>query len=118
MTPRRLRVLATAVVMLVAATGLFPLSGANFSDATSNDGNTFTAAVLNSAFRVTTYEIRTGEFTGTTYTMPLGNPLVQDYFVVLRGGAGNGSGLAARLSSSPRATGSSCVAPFLACCFG
>lgn len=79
------------VIAAMAAVAMLPISGANFSDTADNDANSFTAAILSRVFRVTTYEIRSGEFSGTSYTISLNNPLATDYFVVLRGGAGNGS---------------------------
>jgi hypothetical protein len=91
MNSRRLRRLAAAFVALVAASGLLPPSGASFSDTTDATGSSFSAATLGSVFRVTTYELRPGVFTGASYDVPLADPLAADYFVVMRGGAGNGS---------------------------
>jgi hypothetical protein len=88
---RTARFSALVVVASMVAVALLPASGAGFSDTTGNGGNSFAAATLSRVFRVTTYEIRAGEFLGSSYTLGLNNPLVGDYFVVLRGGAGNGS---------------------------
>ena len=99
--PRLGAILATAVMAGVA---FLPTSGAIFTDTTTNDANSFSAAVLNNVFRVTTYEIRTGEFPGTTYTLALSNTLSSDYFVVLRGGAGNGSNGGNRGPKEPATT--------------
>lgn len=90
-------------VVLMAATATIPVAAASFADPTSNDGNTFASR---EPIRVTTYRVTSGVFTGTTYDLTLANPLASDYFVILRGGAGNntGSGTVAPDSNSARVT--------------
>jgi hypothetical protein len=85
----RLRI-SILVGTLLALLMMLPTAGASFTDATSNDGNAFRAR---QPIRVTTYEITSGVFTGTTYDLGLAQPLASDYFVIMRGAAGaNDSG--------------------------
>jgi len=98
----------TLLIGLLAA--LLPTSNAAFSNPTSNDGNAFQTR---QPIRVTTYQIPAGAFTGTTYTLTLNQDLATDYFVILRGGAGNNTGSGtvgpnadyARVSGDPFGTG-------------
>ena len=78
-------------VVLIAGAAALPQSSATFASTTSNGANVFTAAAVFPSLRVVTYEVRTGAFTGTTYTLTLQNDLTADYFVIMRGGAGNGT---------------------------
>jgi hypothetical protein len=65
-------------------------SGAILLDTTGNDANSVAAdGSFDRTFRVTTYEVRSGAFTGTSYDLVLQQNLQAEYFVVLRGGAGN-----------------------------
>lgn len=101
----------TAPLVLVGLfTALLPTSDAAFTNPTSSDGNAFEAR---EPIRVTTYQITAGSFTGTTYSLNLGQDLEQDYFVILRGGAGNNTGSGnvgpngnyARVTGDPFGTG-------------
>lgn len=83
----RLRI-SIVVGALLALLMTLPTAGASFTDATSSDGNAFRAR---QPIRVTTYEITIGEFAGTSYDLGLAQPLVSDYFVIMRGAAGDGS---------------------------
>lgn len=69
---------------LLALLMTLPIASASFTDATSNDGNTFRAR---QPIRVTTYQIGTSVFTGTQYDLQLDQALSDDYFIVMRGGA-------------------------------
>ncbi len=90
--PVRVRVTAAALVVLAGSLAMVGTSRAAFVGSTANAGNTITAAATFApTYRVTTYEVRTGAFTGTSYTLALDQALANDYFVVLRGGASNGS---------------------------
>ena len=75
-----------AVVTLIAVASVLPTSGAVWVDATDASG----AVGARQPIRVTTYEIGAGVFTGTSYTLPLDQPLTADYFVMIRGSAGDG----------------------------
>lgn len=68
-----------------------PLAAATFTQTTDNAGNSLGAASVFPSLRSTTYEIRTGAFPGTTYTLTLQQDLAADYFVIMRGAAGNGT---------------------------
>ncbi len=70
---------------LVALLMTLPTSGATFTDATSSRVNEVGAR---QPIRVTTYQIGTGVFTGTSYSLGLAQPLAPDYFVIMRGAAG------------------------------
>ncbi len=91
-----MRIIARSII-IAAVLGvlvyLVPISYGTFVGTTSNSGNSFTASndfTPNPAIRVTTYEIKTAAgFTGTTYTLTLNQNLKTDYFVMLRGAAGN-----------------------------
>ena len=82
---------------LVAATTLallaLPTAGANFTNPTSNDVNSWQSR---QPIRVTTYQIGSGTFTGTTYDITLAQDLEADYFVIMRGGAGANDAITAR----------------------
>lgn len=95
----RVRLVAAALTLLALSTAL-PISGATFTDPTSNDANAVSALAdfnTNPSFRVTTYELTISSgFTGTQYTLTLNQDLSADYFVLLRGGAGNYSNGTAR----------------------
>lgn len=43
------------------------------------------ADAASDVFRVTTYELQTGEYTGTTYTLTLNNDLSPDYYTMISG---------------------------------
>jgi hypothetical protein len=79
--------------VLFALVLALPTAGADFTNPTSNDANSWTSIDdfnMNPSFRVTTYELTTGSgFTGATYTLTLNQNLSTDYFVLLRGAAGN-----------------------------
>ena len=91
-TPRPAALSLVAIVVILISALAIGVSGAAFNDTTENNGNSITAATtFADTFRVTTYEVRTGTFTGTNYTLTLDQALASDYFVVLRGAAGNGS---------------------------
>jgi len=82
--------LATATVLALLLS--LPSAGANLTNPTSNDGNSFTSLDdfnLNPSFRVVTYEITGSAFSGTTYLLTLNQTLSADYFVMLRGAAGD-----------------------------
>jgi len=80
---RRL-LLLLPLVLGIAVLTLPPSSGA-WTDAASNDGNRF---ATRQPIRATTYQITAG-FTGNTYGLALDNDLAADYFVIMRGAAGN-----------------------------
>ncbi len=69
---------------LLMLLSVIPTVRASFTDATSNDGNTFSTR---QPVRVTTYQINENVFTGTTYNLQLQQSLSSDYFVIMRGGA-------------------------------
>lgn len=77
--------LSLAAAAIATALLVLPTAGANFTDATGNDGN-----VVGSRrpIRVTTYQIADGAFTGTAYDLALAQALAPDYFVIMRGAAG------------------------------
>ena len=82
----------SVAVALVVALGLVSMDQvrAAFSATTSSEANSVATAgdfSPDPSFRVTTYEI--GGFGGTTYTLALDQDLMPDYFVLMRGGAGN-----------------------------
>ena len=81
---------ALGASLVLAATAV-PQSAATFSSTTADGVNAFAALSVFPSIRSTTYELRMGAFTGTTYTLTLQNDLSGDYFVVLRGGAGDGT---------------------------
>jgi hypothetical protein len=82
---------------LVAATVLallaLPTAGASFTNPTSNDANSWQSR---SPIRTTTYQIPSAVFTGTTYDLTLAQDLADDYFVIMRGGAGANDSTTAR----------------------
>ena len=84
---------ASATGTLFALLLAIPMAGAFVTNPTSNDANLFASIAdfnTNPSFRVVTYEVTTGAgFTGTTYLLTLNQDLVADYFVLLRGAAGN-----------------------------
>lgn len=80
------RATLVAVVALIAGAALLPTSGAVWVDATDSSGT----VAARQPIRVTTYEIGAGEFTGAAYTLSLDQPLAADYFVMIRGSAGDG----------------------------
>lgn len=88
----RLRISIT-VGALLALLMTLPVAGASFTDATSNDGNTFRTR---QPIRTTTYQITSGVFTGTQYNLTLAQPLASDYFVILRGASGANDGTTRR----------------------
>ena len=79
-------------VVALLALGLPSASRAAFADSTANPANSTSAAPHFSSFRVSTYEVADGTFTGTTYTLTLDQNLAVDYFVMLRGAAGANDG--------------------------
>ena len=98
--PRRARQAGTGTATALVIVLVFVVAGPTFSRAafatsTVSAGNTLTGAgsFSSDSFRVTTYEVGDGVFTGLTYTLTLGQDLAPDYFVILRGAAGaNDSG--------------------------
>ncbi len=83
---------ALATATLLALLLVLPTAGADLSNPTSNDDNSFTSLDdfnLNPSFRVVTYEITGSAFSGTTYLLTLNQNLATDYFVMLRGAAGD-----------------------------
>ncbi|MEN8234330.1 MAG: hypothetical protein ABFR89_05340 [Actinomycetota bacterium] len=72
-------VVAALFVLLLA----LPVSGARFTDTTTNAGNTF-AFGAPQPIRVTTYRVN---FTDDYYTLRLNYELAENYFVLLRGSA-------------------------------
>jgi hypothetical protein len=77
---------AILVLLTVGAMSALPTSQAAWLDTTQ-------AAVSVSAdrpIRVTTYEIGLDEFTGTDFMLKLDQDLARDYFVMIRGSAGDG----------------------------
>ena len=86
------RVLAFVVGSgLVVAMSALPQSQATFSQTTQNAGNSFAAKSVFPSVRVTTYELRPGAMAGTTFTLVLQQDLSADYFVIMRGGSGDGT---------------------------
>jgi hypothetical protein len=83
-------VLAGALVLALLT---LPTAEANFTNPTSNDTNSWQSR---QPIRVTTYQIPSGVFTGTTYDLTLAQDLTDDYFVIMRGGAGNNDSGTAR----------------------
>lgn len=85
-----------AAVAFLAVMALLPTSDAALTDLTSNDANAVSSSNdfnTTPSVRVTTYELASGSgFTGATYTLTLNQNLSADYFVMLRGAAGNYSG--------------------------
>jgi hypothetical protein len=86
-TVRLVAVMAALAVVAV----IVPAGRAVFNGVTDNAANSFaTAASFGSpSFRVVTYEVKTGDFTGTTHILTLNQDLVADYFVLVRGAAGD-----------------------------
>ena len=84
---------STSVVMLVlvAVAMVIPVAGAVFVDTTAAPASSIGASNTFSALRSVTYQVSAGAFSGTTYTLQLDQPLEGNYFVMLRGAAGNGS---------------------------
>ncbi len=84
---------ALATGTLLALLLGLPTTGALITNPTSNDANLFASLAdfnTNPSFRVVTYEVTTGAgFTGTTYLLTLNQDLVADYFILLRGAAGD-----------------------------
>jgi hypothetical protein len=79
------------VAILLTASVLIPTAGATFSETASNDANSFTSAAdfnTNPSFRVTTYEAVIADGLSKA-TLTLNQTLASDYFVLLRGAAGN-----------------------------
>jgi RHS repeat-associated protein len=66
-------------------------------------------AGLAQTFRVTTYEVRAGQFTGTTYDLTLENELLANYFVMIRGSVNdtgaNAPNVGVRVTKDPFASG-------------
>jgi hypothetical protein len=94
------RTLALAVLAGAALLAL-PTSGAVWSGSTTASGT----AGSRQPIRVTTYEIGAGMFGGTDYTLPLRRDLSQDYFVMIRGSAGDGQVNSRPSSDSVRVVG-------------
>ena len=80
---------ALVAVSLVTGLAVLPTAGADFTNPTSNDANSFESR---QPIRVTTYQLDDTVFTDTTYNVTLAQDLEADYFVVIRGGAGDGTG--------------------------
>ncbi|MCH7846416.1 MAG: right-handed parallel beta-helix repeat-containing protein, partial [Acidobacteria bacterium] len=87
------RVQLVVIAALVAVAVIIPAVRAVFNGVTDNNSNSFASAAdfnTNPSFRVTTYEIKTAAgFTGLTHLLTLNQDLVADYFVLLRGAAGD-----------------------------
>ena len=87
------RVQLVVIAALVAVAVIIPAARAVFNGVTDNNSNSFASAAdfnTNPSFRVTTYEIKTAAgFTGLTHLLTLNQDLVADYFVMLRGAAGD-----------------------------
>ncbi|MEN8115280.1 MAG: hypothetical protein ABFS21_12930, partial [Actinomycetota bacterium] len=77
---RSLTAIVGALFVLLLA---LPVSGARFTDTTTNAGNTF-AFGAPQPIRVTTYRVN---FSEDYYTLTLNNTLAENYFVLLRGSA-------------------------------
>lgn len=90
--------LVLALTLPIVLRGVAEPSGASFMASTGNSGNAFAAAAsfTTPTFRVVTYEIGSGEFTGTSYDLALRQDLAPDYFVMIRGAAGDGSSTTSR----------------------
>ncbi len=87
-----MRRLATgSMLVIVALAALLPAVGAVFVGATSNQSNSFTASNTFSSLRVVTYQVGSGAFAGATYTLTLDQALLPNYFVMMRGAAGDGT---------------------------
>ena len=93
---------------LVLIASILPVAGAVFVETTDSGGSSVTASHTFAAVRTVTYEIGPGLFTGTTHTLILDQHLAPDYFVILHGGAGDGTNLTtgpdlnnARVSGDP-----------------
>ena len=84
---------AAAIAAVACFLAVVPTSGATVTDLTSNDAN---LAAARSPIRATTYQIPAAVFTGTTYDLTLAQDLEVDYFVIMRGGAGNNDSNTAR----------------------
>ena len=88
----RLR-LVVAIGALAAVAAILPAGRAVFNGVTDNGANSFASAadfVTDPSFRVVTYEVKTAAgFTGTTHLLTLNQDLVADYFVMMRGAAGD-----------------------------
>ena len=78
-------------VALVVVVATVPDSQAVFVDSTSNVSSNLRAALFFNSIRVTSYEVRSGAFAGTTYTLTLQQDLESDYFIIMRGAAGDGT---------------------------
>ncbi len=76
-------------VVLIAAGSTIPSSRAAWSGSTDTSGSSF--AMFAPSIRSTTYQLLPGggSFTGTTFNLSLNNDLQSDYFVIMRGAAGN-----------------------------
>ena len=89
-----LAVLAAVVVQASTLT----VSDASFSAQTDTGANQLEARAVfgNDVFRVTTYQIGTGTFTGLRYTLTLQNDLEYNYFAMIEGAAGANNGTTTR----------------------
>ncbi|MEA2009894.1 MAG: hypothetical protein U9N78_04240 [Actinomycetota bacterium] len=74
---------AIVVGLLFTLLLALPVSGARFTDTTSNDGNSFTFGTAQ-PIRSTTYRVT---FSGAYHTLTLNQELAENYFVLLRGSA-------------------------------
>ncbi len=74
---------AIVVGALFALLLALPISGARFTDTTTNEGNTFSFGTTQ-PIRSTTYRVN---FTGEYHTLTLNHDLAENYFVLLRGSA-------------------------------
>ena len=81
---------------LVALAATVPASQASFSATADNVLNDFSATAAFPSIRVSHYELRTGAFSGSTYTLTLQQDLAGNYFVIMRGGAGDGTSTGTR----------------------
>lgn len=85
---------AVPLAVLLSAFALIPTAGATFSGTASNDANSFASAAdfnTNPSFRVTTYEAVIADGLDKSI-LALNGDLSPDYFVLLRGAAGNYTG--------------------------
>ncbi len=85
--------LTVVIAALAVVAVIIPAGRAVFNGVTVNATNSFATAASfsnNPSFRVTTYEIKEAAgFTDTTHTLTLNQDLVADYFVLVRGAAGD-----------------------------
>ncbi|MGI9609770.1 MAG: hypothetical protein ACR2NL_05695, partial [Acidimicrobiia bacterium] len=84
---RLVALLVGAVVMV----GSLPTSQAEFSESTSSSGSLTAADFYVPEVEVTTVQVFPGDFDGTDLIVSVGSALNENYFVIVRGAAGNAS---------------------------